>query len=140
LPEGLEPLGAVEIARATPSIDRSTTAHLYEVDLGALDTPPAPADVAGAVARFLASPTLPVRKHSRHGERTGDGRRMVRDLAQPGPQTLAIELAVGPDGTLKPGVVVGTLLELPDAVVPLLRVHKRATRLDDGGARAAGVA
>jgi hypothetical protein len=36
---------------------------------------------------------------------------------------------VGPEGTLKPGVLVATLLALPDEVVPLLRIHKRATRL-----------
>jgi hypothetical protein len=63
---------------------------------------------------------------------------MVNRLVQTGPHQLTVELAAGPDGTLKPGVLVATLLALPDDVVPLLRIHKRATRLTDGGGDAAG--
>ncbi len=128
LPDGLEPLEACEIARAAASIDRSTTAHVYDVDVTSLDAPPTAAAVAAAVARFHASDVVPVRKHTKHGERTVDGRQMVSSLVQSGPQQMTFELTAGPDGTLKPGMLVATLLELPDDVVPLLRIHKRATR------------
>jgi hypothetical protein len=105
-----------------------------------LDAPPSADAVAAAVARFHASDTVPIRKHTKHGERTVDGRRMVNRLVQSGPQQLTVELAAGPDGTLKPGVVVATVLALPDDVVPLLRIHKRATRLaHDGGETAATI-
>jgi radical SAM-linked protein len=138
LPDGLEPLDAWEIDRATASIDRSTTAHIYDVDVTPLDAPPSADAVAAAVARFHASEVVPIRKHTKHGERTVDGRRMVNRLEQSGPHQLTVELAAGPDGTLKPGVLVATLLALPDDVVPLLRIHKRATRLADGADEAAG--
>jgi radical SAM-linked protein len=134
LPDGLEPIEASEIARTTTSIDRSTTAHVYDVDVTPLDAPPSAADVAAAVARFHTSDVLPIRKHTKHGERTIDGRRMVNDLVQSGPQQLTVELSAGPDGTLRPGVLVATLLDLPDDVVPLLRIHKRATRLTEPAA------
>jgi radical SAM family uncharacterized protein/radical SAM-linked protein len=129
LPDGLEPLTAADIERSAASIDQSTTAHLYEADLTTLDVVPAPSVVAAAIARFEASDVVPIRKHTKRGERTVDGRHMVRELAQSGPQRLTFELTAGPDGTLKPGVLVATVLGLPDDVVPLLRIHKRATRL-----------
>jgi radical SAM family uncharacterized protein/radical SAM-linked protein len=134
LPDGLEPLDAVTIERSAPSIDQSTTAHRYECDLGALDVPPATTTVAAAVARFQASDAFPIRKHTKRGERTIDGRHMVRDLAQHGALGLRFELTAGPEGTLKPGTVVATVLGLSDAVAPLLRIHKRATCLAPGAA------
>jgi radical SAM family uncharacterized protein/radical SAM-linked protein len=142
LPEGLEPLDAAEIDRRATSIDRSTVAHVYEVDVAALDDPPSAATLADAVARFYAAATVPVRKHSRHGERVVDARPLVRALRLAGDRRLAIELAAGPDGTLKPATLVATLLGLPDAVVPLVRVHKRATRLAEpvAGSPACGAA
>ncbi len=82
LPDGLEPLDAWEIDRATTSIDRSTTAHVYDVDVTALDAPPSAEAVAAAVARFHASDAVPIRKHTKRGERTVDGRRMVNRLVQ----------------------------------------------------------
>ena len=91
--------------------------------------PPEAATVAAAVARFHASDAFPIRKHTKRGERTIDGRHMVRDLAQHGALGLRFELTAGPEGTLKPGTVVATVLGLPDAVTPLLRIHKRATCL-----------
>jgi radical SAM family uncharacterized protein/radical SAM-linked protein len=129
LPEGLEPLDVFEIPRGAPSIDRSTTAHLYEIDLSTLDDPPTPAAVTSAVARFRAGDALPVRKHGKHGERIVDGRRVVRELAHPAPLTLVVELGVGPEGTVKPGALMAALLALPDEAVSMLRIHKRATRL-----------
>jgi radical SAM family uncharacterized protein/radical SAM-linked protein len=129
LPDGLEPIAAAEIARAATSIDQSTTAHVYAIDVTSLDAPPSPADLAAAVARFHASDVVPVRKHTKRGETTVDGRRLVRALVQSGPQELTVELTAGPEGTLKPSVLVATVLSLADDVAPLLRIHKRATRL-----------
>src|SRR5262249_26031400 len=131
LPEGLDPVGAVEIERGAASIDASTRAHLYDVDLTTLDAPPSSVDVAAAVARFHASDALPLRKHGKRGERVVDARRMVGDLVHSGPQRLTVELTAGPEGTLKPGLLVAALLDLPADVVPLLRIHKRASRLVD---------
>jgi radical SAM family uncharacterized protein/radical SAM-linked protein len=128
LPDGLLPLAADEIARSAPSIDQSTTGNLYDVDVAELDEPPTPDAVAAAVERFHASDRLLVRKHTKGGERLVDGRPLVVSLAQTGPATLALELAAGPAGTLKPNMVVAALLDLPADAAPLLRIHKRTTR------------
>src|SRR6184192_2498890 len=128
LPEGLEPAGAVEVSRAAPSIDAGIAAFVYEVDLAALDRPPAPDAVAAALARFAGASSFPLRKHTRSGERTVDARRFVRTLALSAPQRLSLELAVGPEGTVKPGALLGELLAIPPEEVPTLRVHKVATR------------
>jgi hypothetical protein len=129
LPDGLDVVGASEIDRRTPSIDESVVALAYEIDLSALDAPPEPSAVGAAVGRFLASDQLPVRKRNRNGERTVDARRAVAALAQVAPLRLQLEVVPGPDGTLKPSVIVGALLGLADDVLPLLRVHKHETRL-----------
>ena len=134
LPDGLEPLAAVEVPRSGPSIDAGIAAFVYEVDLADLDEPPAPERVADAVARFARAAAFPIRKRGRSGDRTVDARRFVHALAQAGPQRLTLELAVGPDGTVKPGALLGELLAIPPDVIPALRVHKLATRFREAAA------
>jgi radical SAM family uncharacterized protein/radical SAM-linked protein len=129
LPEGLEVVSAAEIDRRAPSIDESVVELAYEVDCATLDAPPSADAIAAAVARFHAAEHVPVRKRTRHGERVIDARGAVRLLAHVGPRRLHLDVAVGRDGTLKPGVLVGALLDLPDTALPLLRIHKHATRL-----------
>jgi radical SAM family uncharacterized protein/radical SAM-linked protein len=128
LPEGLEPVDAVDVPRTAPSIDAGIAAFVYEVDLATLDAPPAPSLVTAALARFSASASFPVLKRGKNGDRMVDARPFVRALADAGPHRLRLELAVGPEGTVKPGAVVGALLDIPAADVAQLRVHKVATR------------
>ncbi|MFN8542660.1 MAG: TIGR03960 family B12-binding radical SAM protein [Candidatus Binatia bacterium] len=139
LPDGLDVTAAVEIARDAPSIDRATAAFAYEVDLSALEAPPVPDTVAAAVGRFAAAETFPIRKHSKNGDRTVDARRFVCSLRVAGPDRLAIELTTGPEGTLKPEVLVGDLLALPQTARPTLRVHKVSTRFRGGPDQSLGV-
>jgi radical SAM-linked protein len=134
LPEGLEPVGAVEVSRSGPSIDAGIASFVYEVDLTTLDEPPAPDRVADAVARFACAEAFPIRKRGRSGERTVDARHFVHALAQAGPQCLTLDLAVGPDGTVKPGAFVAELLAIPPEAIPTLRVHKLATRFREAAA------
>lgn len=131
LPDGLEPIAAEEIPRATPSIDQSIAAFRYEIDLSALPVPPNADAVAGAVQRFHDAPTFPVTKPGKNGARIVDARRAVETLTQVGADRLVMDVAVGRDGTLKPGLVVDELLGLGADVVPILRVHKLATRFHD---------
>jgi radical SAM-linked protein len=128
LPEGLEPIGVADIPRSAPSIERDIDAFAYEVDLRSLDAPPASETVAAAVARFAGAQSFPVRKHSKSGERTVDARHFIRRLDLAGPGRLALEIAAGQDGTLKPEVFLGELLTLAPSQRPGLRVHKVATR------------
>jgi radical SAM family uncharacterized protein/radical SAM-linked protein len=128
LPEGLEPTAAVEVPRSAASIDAGVSAFVYDVDLSALDVPPPPETVAAAVARFTDASAFPVRKRGRTGEQTVDARRWVQALRQSAPQQVRVEVAVGPGGTLKPGALLGALLDLPADAIPSLRVHKVSTR------------
>jgi radical SAM-linked protein len=128
LPAGLEPRAMTEIPRSAASIESEIAGFFYEVDLTALDAPPDSAAVAAGVARFAAAEAFPVRKRGRRGERAIDARRAVRDLVVAGPHRLRLEVLVEPEGTLKPGPLLGVLLELPPDTEPLLRVHKLATR------------
>ena len=41
---------------------------------------------------------------------------------------------MGPEGTVKPGALLGELLAIPPEEVPTLRVHKVATRFRAGAA------
>jgi radical SAM family uncharacterized protein/radical SAM-linked protein len=128
LPHGLELLGAVEIPRTARSIDHSVSGFRWEVDIGDLPEPPALAAVTAAVARFRRGDALPVRKAGKRGERVVDGRLAVTALEVLTPQRLALEITMGPDGTLRPSAVVAALLELPADALPALRTHKLATR------------
>jgi radical SAM family uncharacterized protein/radical SAM-linked protein len=128
LPEGLEPISVHEIARAEASIDASIAAYSFEVDFAPLDTPPSPEALAEAVRRFADAPELLVRKVGKHGERVVDARRSVERVEVAGPDRLRVDIAVGPDGTLRPPLVVGELLALDPDVLPTLHVHKVATR------------
>jgi radical SAM family uncharacterized protein/radical SAM-linked protein len=136
LPEGLEPLRAVEVPRSAPSIESEIASFVYAVDLAALDAPPEPAALAAAVAGFAGATSFPVVKRGKSGARTVDARHFVRALEVAGPQRLHLELAVGPEGTLKPGALLGELLALPDAAVAALRVHKVSTRFREAAASA----
>jgi radical SAM-linked protein len=127
LPEGMEPLEARDVPRSGPSIEGTIAAFVYEVDLGGLSAPPSDGVVASAVARFAGASAFPVTKHAKAGTRSVDARRLVRELALAGPQRLRVELAVEPTGGVKPSAVVGALLRLEDAELPVLRVHKVAT-------------
>jgi radical SAM-linked protein len=134
MPEGLDLVAATTVSRSAPSIDAGIAALVYEVDLASLDAPPPPAAAAAAVAHFAAAPALPVPKRSKAGTRTVDARRFVHALELVGPQRLRLELAVGPEGTLKPAALLGALLPLGPDDLAVLRVHKIATRFHESGA------
>jgi len=128
LPEGLELLGATEIPRAARSIDQSVSAFRWAVDLDDLPSPPAPDALRAAVQRFHAGEPLPVRKTGKRGERLVDARRSVTALELVSASQLVVEIAVGPEGTLRPSAVVAALLDLDAGVTATLGVHKLATR------------
>ena len=128
LPEGLELLGAVEIPRAARSIDQSVAAFRWDVDLQTLPAPPAPDLVRAAVERFRAGTPLPVGKGGKRGERLVDAQLSVTALEHVSPSRLVIEIAVGPEGTLRPSAIVAALLDLDAGAATMLAVHKVATR------------
>lgn len=128
LPAGLEVTTAWEVPRDAPSIERAIAAFRYSVDLADLDPRPAPAALAAALDAFRQAVTWPVRRVDRKGVRAFDARRAVPFLELAGPDRIAMEVAVEPEGTPKPGAVLGPLLGLDDEALRRLRVHKVATR------------
>jgi radical SAM family uncharacterized protein/radical SAM-linked protein len=128
LPDGLELLGAVEIPRAARSIDQSVAAFRWAVDLNALPDPPPPDAVRAAIGRFHEGQPLPVRKGGKRGERLVDAQSSVTALELASPSRLVVEIAVGREGTLRPGAVVAALLGLDAESGTALGVHKLATR------------
>ncbi len=128
LPQGLEPVEAWEIPRSEPSIEQAIAAFRYTVDLSDLDPSPSPEALAAAIARFHAAAHWPTQRTNRNGVRELDARRVVPVLELAGPARLAMEIAVEPEGTLKPSALLGPLLGLDAEAVRALRVHKTATR------------
>jgi hypothetical protein len=51
----------------------------------------------------------------------------VLRVEQTGPHTIALDIAVAREGTLKPAAVLGAILGIDAAVLPLVRIHKLAT-------------
>jgi radical SAM-linked protein len=127
LPEGLEPRQAMEVAQAAPSIEAEIAGLVYEVDLASLETPPASAAVAGALARFASAETFPVNKRGKRGDRIVDARRAVRSLDMTGPLRLRLEVAVESEGTLRPGALLAPLLGLDTNAAAALSVRKLHT-------------
>jgi radical SAM family uncharacterized protein/radical SAM-linked protein len=128
LPAGLEPVAGSEVPCTAASIDAGIAAFLYDVDLSVLDEPPASERIADAVAHFAGAATFAVTKGGKAGDRSVDAHRYVTGLVQSAPHRLSLELAVGPEGTIRPGTFIGTLLSLPTDAVAQLRIHKRGTR------------
>jgi radical SAM-linked protein len=128
LPDGFVLLTGAEIASSTTSIDASVDAFVWRVDVSALDAPPSAERLADAVHTFATTSALPVSKTVKGTQRTIDARPFVRRLTLVGDETFEVEIAAGPEGSVKPSTLIGALLALPERDRPLLRVHKTATR------------
>jgi len=129
LPEGLEAVDAQIIGRSSLSIEQMMRSVSWTVELDDLEPPPAAADIDAAIGRFLDAPSVPIRTHGKRGERVVDARPIVVRLEHVAPGRLELELLTEHGQWVKPGLIVTTLLDLPAAAVPSLRVHKTHTRL-----------
>jgi len=77
-----------------------------------------------AVDRLLAADAFPVERIVKKRARTIDARPLVRSAGVTPHGRIRVELAVGTTGSIKPSLLVGTLLDVPAATVPLIGVHK----------------
>lgn len=128
LPTGLEPFAIDDVPRSTPSIDGDIDAFTFQIDLDTLDQVPSAQRVAAAVEQFAAGAPCVVSKRTKQGDKAVDARPFVRALHATAAQRLRVELSVGRGGSLKPELLIGTLLDIPAEQRPLLRIHKIATR------------
>jgi radical SAM-linked protein len=124
LPSGLVPVAAWEIDRATPSIDASLDTIVWELDFAALDAPVAPEAIRRAVAGLLAADTFAVERVVKRKPRLVDARPLVRSAAATESGRLRLEIRVGTGGSIKPSLVAGRMLGVPEQQQPLIGVHK----------------
>ncbi len=129
LPSGFHIYQAQPLGLDRPSVDVSIAAQRYQV---ALDTlPPEKRDpifLAEQLSHFHQAETFPMRKRTRHRERTIDAKRVVSAVTLETPTTLSVEIAMTDVGSLKPHEFLGVLLTLSPQDVKLLRVTKTLTQ------------
>jgi len=119
---------AVTIDLREPSIDASIRAFRYAVALASL-----PGDkqelafVENRLSAFHSASTLPMRKHTRSGEKIIDAKDFVSEVTLTAPLTLHLETKITGAGTIKPHEFVGLLLELTPEEVKVLRLKKTHT-------------
>ena len=129
LPSGFQIQQVQQIDLNRPSIDVSIATQRYQV---ALDTlPPEKRDprfVQERLGQFHQAQTFPIRKRTRHRERTLDAKQLVSALTLETPLTLSVDIAMTDVGTLKPHEFIGSLLTLSPQEVKILRVTKTVTQ------------
>jgi radical SAM-linked protein len=128
LPRGFSVHWAEAIPLNAPSVDASIRAYRY---VAALDTLPADRYEAAALAQrlsgFYLAPSLPMRKHSRAGDKTVDAKHFIEGVALTSPLRLSFIVKKTDAGTIKPHEFVGTLLGLTPEETKVLRLTKIQT-------------
>ena len=129
LPSGFQIQQVQQIDLDRPSIDVSIATQRYQV---ALDTLPLekrdPSFVQERLGQFHHAQTFPIRKRTRHRERTLDAKQLIPAITLETPLALSIAIAMTEVGTLKPHEFIGALLTLSPQEVKLLRVTKTVTQ------------
>jgi radical SAM-linked protein len=135
LPEGVEVIGVGALAERAPALQESVTAVRYEVTVTGVDDRSVAADeVATAVDRALAQPSLPVTRTRKGREVTEDLRSIVRvmsvlDVGELGP-VLDLELSTQPRGARPTEVLTAV-----DGGLVERRVLRTNQWIERGGAR-----
>jgi len=128
LPRGFTVSWAQTVELRAPSIDAGIHGFRYTVSLASL-----PADkqesafLAGKLSEFHASPTFPMRKHSRGGEKIVDAKQFISQVALTTRFTLSLETQRTSTGTIKPQEFVGILFGLSPEDVKVLQLRKIQT-------------
>jgi radical SAM family uncharacterized protein/radical SAM-linked protein len=135
LPRGFRVQWAKTIAFREPSIDASIRALRYVVKLESL--PADKRDAAFLAARLNAYHTaapVPLRKHTRGGEKIVDAKQFVARVYLSAPLMLQLELRMTEAGTIKPHEFIGALLGLAPEEAKILRLTKIQTLFDSPSA------
>jgi radical SAM family uncharacterized protein/radical SAM-linked protein len=128
LPRGFSVQRAEDIDLRIPSIDASIRAFRYVV---ALDSLPAHKReltfLTEALTAYHTAASVPLRKHTRGGEKSVDAKPFVASVALSTPQTLHLELRVTEAGTIKPHDFVALLFGLAPEEAKIVRIKKIQT-------------
>lgn len=128
LPHGFSVQRAESIDFRVPSIDASIRALRYVV---ALDSLPASKQeltfLTEALTAYHAAASVPLRKHTRGGEKIVDVKPFVASVALSSPRTLQLELRVTEAGTIKPQDFIAMLFQLAPEEAKIVRLKKIQT-------------
>jgi radical SAM-linked protein len=128
LPRGFSVQGAESIDLRAPSIDASIRAFRYAAALTSLPSEKQEAAfLATALEAYHAAASVPLRKHTRSGEKIVDAKQFVASLALSAPLTLQVELLMTEAGMIKPHDLVGALFGLAPEEAKILRLKKIQT-------------
>jgi radical SAM-linked protein len=126
LPDGLTVLAAEALALRAPSLEHELIGFRYRVDVGELLDGDGGAWIDERLAGFLAREAFPLHKRTGRGEKTIDARPLVHRLARVARDTVEIDVAFSPAGSLKPTELLAALLDLPPETaraLPLIKTH-----------------
>ncbi|MBI3796846.1 MAG: TIGR03960 family B12-binding radical SAM protein [Deltaproteobacteria bacterium] len=128
LPGGFTVSWAQTIDLRDPSIDASIRSFHYTASLESLPVDKQEsAFLAAKLNEFHASPTFPLRKHTRGGEKIVDAKQFVSQVALTTRFTLHLETQLTSAGTIKSHEFVGTLFGLSPEEIKVLRLRKIQT-------------
>jgi len=126
LPEGMTILAAETVSTHAPSIASSIAALRYEIDVNGLINGNGDGAVRARIAAFNQAGDFPVTKFSKGTERVINARPFVSNLELNDAGIVDATILSGTTGSLKPTVLVTTLLGLDAATASTLRVRKVA--------------
>jgi radical SAM-linked protein len=128
LPRGFSVQRAEAIDLRIPSIDASIRAFRYVI---ALDSLPAYKReltfLTEALTAYHTAASVPLRKHTRGGEKIVDAKPFIASVALSTPQTLHLELRITEAGTIKPHDFVALLFGLALEEAKIVRIKKIQT-------------
>ena len=128
LPRGFCVQWAEVIDLHAPSVDATISGLRYAV---AVDSLPSDKQTSAFLATSLnayhAATSIPLRKHTRSGDKIVDAKQFVERVALTTPTTVQLELRVTPAGTIKPHEFAGTLFGLTTEEAKILRLTKIQT-------------
>jgi radical SAM-linked protein len=128
LPRGFSVQWAEIIDLRVPSIDASIRAFRYAIGLDSLPTTKRePAFLAEALSAYHTAASVPLRKHTRGGEKIVDAKPFVASVVLSTPRTLHLELRVTEAGTIKPQDFVAQLFGLAPEEAKIVRFKKIQT-------------
>ncbi|MBI3249410.1 MAG: TIGR03960 family B12-binding radical SAM protein [Deltaproteobacteria bacterium] len=128
LPRGFRMQWAEAIDLRAPSVDASISGLRYVVAVDSLPLDKrTPAFLAASLNEYHAAASVPLRKHTRSGEKIVDAKQFVARVALATPATVQLELRVTAAGTIKPHELTGTLFGLTSEEAKILRLTKIQT-------------
>ena len=129
LPDGFSLQRAEAIALKAASIDASIQSTQYHVALASLPVDKQQASfLAQRLDTFHAAATFPLQKRNRNRTKIMEAKECVQQVALITSETLRLDIAVTPMGTLNPPEFLKTLLDLSADETKVLRVTKIQTQ------------